>query len=173
MKSTFVLVRELLTSAAMALLLAILLNTFIIQVTDVKQTSMFPTLKEGERLVVLKAWSIRGVLQHGDVVTFQLETSPVAFVKRIIGTPGDTIEIKAGSVWRNGQLLNEPYTNGPTDSLSSVNVFVVPADSYFVMGDNRQHSQDSRAFGAVESRRMIGLSLMRFWPLSVFKLGPL
>lgn len=157
---------DLAVSVLSALVLAIILNTFFIGVTEVSQRSMQNTLIQGDRLLVLKLWKQLGTVETGQVVIFQLQGQPIPFVKRVIGLPGDVIDVKAGKVVRNGKPLDESYTTGPT-LVGSVGLpYTVPASSYFLMGDNRGQSNDSRNFGAVPKDDFIGVALFRFWPVT-------
>jgi len=103
--------------------------------------------------------------KRGDVVVFRFPRDPERdFIKRIIGVPGDTVEIVNGSVYVNGVLLNESYVTG--DSRSDHERTVVPEKSYFVLGDNRSNSSDSRSWGFVPEENMIGQAMFSYWPLS-------
>ena len=115
-----------------------------IQTYEVFMTSMEPNFHEGQRVVVNKAayWGWVGDPQRGDVIIFK---APVAmdedFIKRVIGLPGDTVEVKNRAVYVNGVKLSEPYeAEAPTYVMAKI---TVPPDEYFVMGDNRNHSNDS------------------------------
>jgi len=115
-------------------------------------TSMLPTIKDGERLKVrrLDAKS-RSQLGRGDIVVFRYPLDPSkSYIKRLIGLPGDQIEIKSGEVWLNAVKLAEPYLSSRLNvSQRSQPLLTVPAHGYFMMGDNRDNSSDSRIWGAV------------------------
>ena len=120
--------------------------------------SMLPTIKTGEQLITerLDARSA-GKLKRGDIIVFKFPKDPSkGYIKRLIGLPGDTVEIRADEVWVNGSKLSEPYVDSRMNldhrSLPSV---VVPAHSYYVLGDNRDNSSDSRIWGFVPEEMLI------------------
>jgi signal peptidase I len=138
---------------------------------------MLPTLEKGDRLVVDKL-SYRFHPPHrGDIVVFHppsiLQTQGYegdqAFIKRIIGQAGDTISVKQGTVYLNNQPLDEKYTLEPP--YYNLSPFKVPEGKLFVMGDNRNNSNDSHVWGFLPQKNLIGHAIFRFWPLS--KLGSL
>lgn len=103
--------------------------------------------------------------QRGEVVVFRFPLDPSRdFVKRVIAVPGDTVEIRGGVVYVNGRRLEEPYT--AEASVSSMGAHVLGVDEYFVLGDNRAHSNDSRSWGAVTSEDIIGKAWITYWPFS-------
>ena len=105
--------------------------------------------------------------ERGDVIVFRYPRDPSRdFIKRIIGVPGDTIEIRDGVVTVNGVELDEPYINGGANS--DMGAKVVPEGSYFVMGDNRPNSSDSRSWGFVPEENIIGKAMFSYWPLEEF-----
>lgn len=128
---------------------------------------MAPNFHTGEYVLVSRVSYLLGEPQRGDVVVFHFPDNPeVDYIKRVIGTPGDTVEIRDRLVYVNGEMLNEPYINEACESACQDRVWQVPADNYFVMGDNRNHSSDSRAFNTVERRFIVGEALLRYWPLN-------
>jgi signal peptidase I len=154
-------------------LLAILLQFF--SPTVVREHSMENTLKENEILYIAKKAYWFGSPQHGDIVIFHTALVDQSgteknLVKRIIGLPGDRISISGGMVIRNGETLDEPYlkSEGVSGTMSEV---VVPADSYFVLGDNREVSNDSRnaALGFVGKDQLRGKVVFRIFPLNEFR----
>jgi signal peptidase I len=154
-------------------LLAILLQFF--SPTVVREHSMENTLKENEILYIAKKAYWFGSPQHGDIVVFHTALVDQSgaeknLVKRIVGLPGDRISISGGMVIRNGEVLDEPYlkSEGVSGTMSEV---VVPADSYFVMGDNREVSNDSRnaALGFVGKDQLRGKVIFRIFPLTEFR----
>lgn len=153
-----------------ALILALLLRTFVVQPFQVHLSSMHPTLEEGDFILVNKLAYKFGTPNRGDVVVFlppggQMEKP---YIKRVIGLPGETVDIKDGRVYVNGTLLEEPYALGETSG-GKYNHIVVPEGTVFVMGDNRMNSSDSRYFGPVSIDSLEGKTFLCFWPFSHFK----
>lgn len=146
---------------------AILLFFLIDSVIDrarIENISMFPTFKEGEMLFVNKLAYRFGRVERGDIITFHYPLNPkLSFIKRAIGLPGDVVEIENGKVRVNGIVLNEPYIVSPPDYHGQ---WTVPADSLFVLGDNRADSADSHVWGFVPYANLIGKVLMVYWPLN-------
>jgi signal peptidase I len=155
-------VRELLITLGLALVLYLLLQ-LVIQSSIVNNISMEPTLIEGQRLIVGKvAYLFKGP-QHGDIVIVRppIETDK-EYVKRLIGLPGDVIMIKSGTVYLNGVPLVEPYLKAaPRADFPS---YVVPDKQYFLMGDNRNNSNDSRYGWTVTKEEIVGKAWLRIWP---------
>ena len=131
---------------------------------EVFNVSMEPTIYEGEVIFVNKLAYRLGKVDRGDIVIFHSPyDAKENFLKRVIGLPGDEIKISAGKVYINGKLIEEPYLKNAT---LDENMWVVPEDMYFVMGDNRQNSVDSRSWGFVPQKDLIGKALAVYWPLS-------
>ncbi|MEZ4671489.1 MAG: signal peptidase I [Anaerolineae bacterium] len=134
----------------------------------VEGPSMQPTFVTGQVLMVSRVNYLFADPQRGEVVVFNAPNVPAdepPYIKRVIGLPGETIEIRDQQVYVNGQKLYEPYINEPCQpSRCADNTWELGADEYFVMGDNRNHSQDSRAFNQVKRERIIGEALVRYWP---------
>jgi signal peptidase I len=144
-----------------ALILVFLVNLVIDRVR-VENISMFPTLKEGDMLVVNKLAYKLGSVDRGDVITFHYPLDPkLNFIKRVIGLPGDVVEIKNKQVWVNSIALKEPYIVSPSDYTGK---WVVPAESVFVLGDNRVDSADSHVWGFVPYSDLVGKVLAVYWP---------
>jgi signal peptidase I len=155
---------------AIALVLALLIRTFVAEPRYIPSDSMLPTLQIGDRLVVEKVSYHFHDPQPGDIVVF--DPPPVlqargyrrdqAFIKRIIGRPGDTIAVHDGQVWRNQQPLSEAYiAEAPDYRLPTV---TVPVNTVFVMGDNRNNSNDSHVWGFLPKQNIIGRAWIRFFP---------
>jgi signal peptidase I len=158
------LLRDLLETVLPALMIAILMVTFVVQPTLVEGTSMAPTLQPGQRLVIEKLSYRFQLPQRGDVVVLKVpgrETTPL--VKRVIGTAGDIVAIREGVVYLNGVALEESYlATLATDSYPSA---LVPEGYLFVLGDNRGASKDSRDFGMIPVDHLVGRATLSYWPL--------
>lgn len=156
-----------------ALLLAWIIRQFLFAIFLVDGESMVPTLQNQERLVVNKLiYHIRPP-KDGEIIIFQYPADPSKdFVKRVMGTPGEVIEVKNNKVYRNGQPLNEPYLAEPT--LGNFGPVTVPPGHVFAMGDNRNNSKDSRdpTVGFVPDENIVGRADLVFWPLSEFQWFP-
>ncbi len=156
----------------MALLLALVIRTYVAEPRFIPSASMVPTLNLGDRLVIEKITYRLHPPQRSDIVVFlvppalQAEgyNADQAFIKRTIGLPGDRIALKAGHVYLNGQPLVEPYVveQPRTEEMAEV---TVPADQLFVMGDNRNNSNDSRYWGFLPMENLVGHAVWRFFPL--------
>ena len=129
----------------------------------VRGNSMAPNIHDGDRILV-EPWSyLLGGVERGDIVVMRYPRDPsVDYIKRVIGLPGDRVTMAGGHVWVNGELLEEPYVDD-TDQGSYLNT-VVPDEQYFVLGDNRPRSSDSREFGTVPEDFVRGRVDVRLWP---------
>ncbi len=132
--------------------------------------SMQPSFYQEQFLIVSRAHYLLGEPQRGDIIVFDppgddhLADDPL-LIKRLIGLPGDTVAIRDGQVFINETLLNETYTNGLcTTGTCRDSSWDLGANEFFMMGDNRNNSRDSRAFGVVERSRIIGTAIIRYWP---------
>ena len=156
---------ELGQSLILGALLAMVLQIFI-QPTIVYGRSMEPNLHENERVILDKVSYRIGEPSRGDIVVFPVKGEPLPLIKRVIGLPGETVEVRDGRVLVNGVALREPYVSGPTaGNMASVRV---PADAVFVMGDNRAPggSLDSRRLGPISLSKLVGRARLAYWPLS-------
>ncbi len=134
-----------------------------LQTYVILQTSMEPNFHEGQRLVVNKAVYWFGEPERGSVVIFKsLNERQGEFIKRIIGLPGDTVEVKGGAVYVNGVKLDEPYIKSPPRYTMAE--LEVPEDSYFVLGDNRNQSNDSHNGWLLPRENIIGKAWLSTWP---------
>ena len=164
--------RLLLRDLVFALMIAALVVVFVVQPVKVEGTSMLPRLHDGERIFVNKLiyydeyrWAPR--IERGDIVVFWFPDDPSkSYIKRVVGLPGDTVDIQAGVVRVNGQELDETYIDSRLNlsHRSQAPVYVKP-NYYFVMGDNRDNSSDSRIWGLVPKKYIYGKALFRYWPL--------
>lgn len=156
---------DVLQTLILAIVLYFLIDTVIARVR-VENISMQPTLQPGEFLVVNK-WAYRfSDFQRGDVIVFHFSPQE-DYIKRIIGIPGDRVEVAGGIVRVNGTALEEPYIAAPPVYTGAWNV---PEDMLFVLGDNRNQSSDSHKWGFVASDRIVGKALVVYWPLTEVKL---
>jgi signal peptidase I len=132
--------------------------------------SMQPNFWAGQFLVVSRVHYLLGEPERGDIIVFDPpgdddQVDDPLLIKRLIGVPGDTIEIVDGQVYINGEPLDEPYIKEPCRTTSCRNSsWQLGANEYFMMGDNRNDSRDSRVFGPVERERIIGEAIIRYWP---------
>jgi signal peptidase I len=132
--------------------------------------SMEPTLFTSQFLLISRLHYLFGDIQHGDVAVFFPPNEDDRLIKRVIGVPGDTIEIRERLVYRNGDLLTEPYfVNTPCTSRCGDNTWTLGPNEYFFMGDNRNRSRDSRAFGPVPKSNIIGRAVVRYLPPQDFR----
>jgi signal peptidase I len=174
---------EIVETLVLTLLIYLIIHNFLAQPFEVEQTSMLPTINPGEYVLIDKLTPRFDGYHYGDVVVFEppagsgLAGGDVPFIKRVIGLPGDTVRLENGRVWvtpRGGQpvLIEEAYLappgvtqprppNGETE-------WTVPTGSYFVMGDNREFSQDSRTFGPIDRDLILGRAWVRYFPIDRF-----
>lgn len=173
-----------------AFVLVMILNTTVFATTQVRQTSMQDTLLEGQHLFVEKLSFLFGEPSRDDIIVFIENKYPVSYldrlkiflkdvseifkpiesktnvrlVKRVIGVPGDKIDIRDGKVYLNDEVLDEPYVKGETFQREVSFPLKVPEGKYIVFGDNREVSKDSRSFGFIERSQIEGKAVFRFWP---------
>ena len=190
-----------------AIVLALLVRYFVGTPTIVKQTSMYPTFKQNDRLILNRIYrTCNNVPQRGEIVTFEapsvsyvngekadlenpvaiyntkdgvfsrfmyyvVEFNKISYIKRVIGLPGEHVQIKDGKVSINGEELEEEYLSEDVITEAEGGQFIdliVPENTVFVMGDNRSHSSDSRRFGCIPYEKIEGKVVFRFWPFSAF-----
>jgi signal peptidase I len=152
---------------AIAVLFCFFLITFVVQAFRVQGTSMLPLLEDGERIVVNKFVYRFRPIERGDVVVFWYPKDPsVSFIKRVVGLPGDTVELSKGVVHVNGAPVAEPYIRRQFKDSDTYPPVQVSKGFYYVLGDHRNSSNDSRSWGEVPERYIYGKALFRFWPLS-------
>jgi signal peptidase I len=157
-----------------ALVVALVVKTFLIQAFFIPSLSMYPTLDKGDRVLVNKLSYQVHDIHHSDIVVFErppkvADSAIKDLIKRVIGLPGDTLESRDGIVYRNGKAVDETYLpeGTTTDNLERQ---VVPPGEIFVMGDNRGNSQDSRFFGPIDEDLVVGRAFVRVWPLPHIRL---
>jgi len=160
---------------AIALTVALLLRVFVVQSFYIPSGSMIPTLQVGDRILVNKlAYRLHGV-GRGDIIVFRAppkvastcDTTDQDLVKRVIGLPGETISDRDGTVYINNKVLPEPWLpkHAPNTYTATFPPVHIGPDTYFVMGDNRENSCDSRYWGSVNRSMIIGKVEVRIWPL--------
>ncbi|MBJ7470629.1 MAG: signal peptidase I [Solirubrobacteraceae bacterium] len=174
-----------------ALVLALGIQQFLVKPYKIPSPSMVPTLAEGQRILVNRVANNFGDPQNGQIVVFNppagagdtvAETcgsphdedevclDPVegkldqAYVKRVVGEPGDKVRVENGNVIRNGKPVDEPYAQTCDDQTCNLKEFTVPAGHYFMMGDNRGNSEDSRFWGPLPREYVIGRAFATYWP---------
>jgi signal peptidase I len=186
-KSTF---REYAEAIIVAVLLALFIRTFVIQAFKIPSGSMLPTLLIGDHLLVNKfIYGIRvpfngKVLvpikepKSGDIIVFKFpKDRSIDYIKRVVGVPGDTIQVKNKKLYRNSKLVDDPHAHftstivlpagvSPKDNFGPI---TVPEGKYFVMGDNRDNSSDSRFWGFVDKRDVLGKAIIIYWSWDIDK----
>lgn len=145
-----------------AVLIALLIHLFLAQATRVYGQSMEPTLHTNDRVIVEKITYRFRSPERGDVVVVRVKDRSQPLIKRIVGLPGETIAIHDGRVYIDGRPLDEPYLSRPTHGFLPPTR--IPPLHYFVLGDNRDASSDSRSFGPVAKEDIVGRAIFRYWP---------
>lgn len=161
-------IKEMISIVVIAFILAMILRTFVIEGRIIPSGSMLPTLQLQDRVMVNKFIYYFKEPQRGDVIVFnppEILHSKDPFIKRVIGLPGETVQVKNGKVYINGQALAEPYLAEPMNY--EYGPVTVPKGCLFVMGDNRNHSFDSHMWNAWLTRdRVMGKAFVIYWPVS-------
>jgi signal peptidase I len=163
----------LLRDITVSVILAVVLIVFIYQPVKVEGTSMMPGLTDNERIFINKyTYKLgAGAIARDDLVVFHYPNDPSqSYIKRVIGVPGDTIAIHQGVVYVNGQKLDEPYVPDEYRDSSEMKPLPIPPDDYFVLGDHRSSSNDSRVWGFVSRPAIYGKAVFVYWPLT--RMGP-
>lgn len=161
---------DIIETIVLALAIFVVIYLFLFQPHQVKGASMEPNFYDGEYILTDKISYRLSSPKRGDVVIFKAPKSPdVDYIKRIIGLPEERVKITDGSIFINGQNLNEKYI--PKNVVVSGGLFlskekeiIIPKDTYFVLGDNRSHSSDSREWGPIQRGDIIGRAFWRYWP---------
>ncbi len=176
---------EIVETLVLTLLIYLVIHNFVAQPFEVQQSSMFPTIVDGEYILIDKLTPRFGGYDYGDVVVFNppagsgLDVQGIPFIKRIIGMPGDTVSLENGRVFitRPGESpvrIEEPYVVKEADSSTAPTIcpredcpqsWIVGDEEFFVMGDNRPSSQDSRVFGPIDEDTILGRAWLRYFPL--------
>ena len=153
--------RDIVISAAVS----VLIITFLYQPVRVEGTSMLPRLEDHDRLFINKFVYRVSAIHRGDVVVFHYPRDPEkSYIKRVIALPGDRLSIDRGRVWLNGKLQREGYVPEEFRDSRSMAEMVVPEEAYFMMGDHRSISSDSREFGPVDRDLIYGKAVFVYWP---------
>ena len=159
---------EVIQALALAVVISVVLNLFVVQVTEVRQNSMVPTLLQNDRVLVSKLDYRFGTPQRGDILVFNppIADATIPYVKRVIAVAGEVVDLRNGNVFVNGKQVDIAQAHGATQPQAPnvVYPFTVPEGQIFVMGDNRTFSSDSRTFGPVPVANIIGKVILRFWP---------
>jgi signal peptidase I len=154
----------------LSLAISAFIIVFIYQPVKVEGTSMMPSLEDQERIFVNKFVYRLEPISRGDIVVFRYPRDPSkSYIKRVIGAAGDRIRIDGGQVYVNGEAVNEDYVPPAYADSRSYPETIVPQDSYFVLGDHRSMSNDSRDFGPVNQSYIYGKAVFGYWPMD--KLG--
>ncbi len=161
---------EIAVTVGLAFGLYFVIQTFIVQTYRVEGQSMEDTLHDGQHLLIDKLTPRLDSYSRGDIVVLHppdQDESSTPYIKRVIGLAGDHVEVRDAGVWINGVELDEAYVpaDAVTEPESDEESWDVGVDQVFVMGDNREHSVDSRTFGVVSVNEIIGRAWLRFWPL--------
>lgn len=158
---------DLLHDVSITVLFCFFIVTFVAQPVRVQGASMQPRIEDNERIVVNKAIYRFQQVARGDVVVFYYPRDPsVSYIKRVIGLPGDQVEIQSGQVLVNGAAIEEPYLLPEYRDRYDMAVMTVEPGHYFVMGDHRSSSMDSRSFGAVPQKYIYGKAEFCVWPIA-------
>ncbi|HWE84418.1 MAG TPA: signal peptidase I [Terracidiphilus sp.] len=148
-----------------AVVASVLIIVFLYQPVRVEGTSMLPRLEDRDRLFINKFVYHFEPIHRGDVVVFHYPRDPEkSYIKRVIALPGDRLRIDHGRVYLNGKLLHEPYVPDQYRDAKSMPDMIVPDDEFFMMGDHRSISSDSREFGPVDRDLIYGKAVFVYWP---------
>lgn len=159
---------ERLKEPVLAILGALLISSFIVSHARIPTESMLPTIKAGDHLVVNRLPYYYRNPEHGELIVFEHENEHL--IKRVIGLPGDVIDLKEGYIYRNNEKLDEAHyvlEDGITFPFSKSAIelpYTIPSESYFVLGDNRRNSSDSRFFGIIKREEIIAKAGYRIYP---------
>lgn len=169
---------DLIEITVMAMAIFVVVYLFLFQPHSVQGNSMLPNFHNKEYILTDKVSYRFSQPQRGDVIIFKAPgNEDYEYIKRIVGLPGEQVKISEGKVYINDQLLNELYL--PADLPTRPGFFaaegkavIIPANQYFVLGDNRLHSSDSRDWGPVPQQNIVGKAWFRYWPMDQLGLIP-
>ncbi len=155
----------------LSLLLAFIFVIFLYQPVQVEGTSMMPRLENHERIFINKYVYRFRPIQRGDIVVFRFPLDPSkSYIKRVVGLPGETVSIQDGHAYINGQVLNEPYVPSSFFDHQNYRALKLASDGYYVLGDHRDSSNDSREWGPVSRDLIYGKAVFVYWPFDHFGL---
>jgi signal peptidase I len=161
---------EIITTVVPALVMALAINVYVAEAASIEDgPSMQPNLHVGYRMMMEKLSYRFGPIERGDVVVVDREGG-LPLIKRVIGLPGETVEVRGGRVWIDGEHLDEPW--GPFRGGPDYPPVQVPADHLYIIGDNRPNSLDSRIIGPVPVEAVQGHVVLVYWPPSAIQLLP-
>jgi signal peptidase I len=170
---------EVVETLVLTLVIFLVIQNFVAQPYRVQQQSMEHTLEPDQYVLVDKLTSHFDDYKRGDIVVFSpppawQQGDGTPFIKRVIGIGGDTVDIHDNAVFVNGVQLDEPYTyeGQPTFVTGERSSWLIPTGDLFVMGDHRANSADSRVFGPIEKKDVIGRAWLRYWPFNTFGILP-
>lgn len=169
---------DFLETIVVALSIFVVIYLFLMQPHEIKGSSMEPNFHDKEYILTDKISYRLHTPVRGDVVIFKALVNPdVDYIKRVIGISGDKVKVQNGAVFINGEKLKEDYLKDPTflfpGSFMTDGVEItVPPENLFVMGDNRSHSSDSRQFGPIALKSVVGRAFLRYWPINSFGVLP-
>lgn len=167
-KSTLAATLQWMRDIFLSVVIAVVVILFLYQPVKVEGTSMMPALRDQERIFINKFVYKFGIqeVSRGDMVVFWFPQDPTkSYIKRVIGAPGDLVQVDNGTVFVNGKPIAEDYVPEEYRDRMSTLPMRVPADHYYVMGDHRSSSNDSRAWGPVARKYIYGKAVFVYWPL--------
>ena len=159
-------IKSWLITIAVAFVLALVIRNFIFNTSNVKGPSMEATLHQNDHVISLVFPLFYKDPEPGQIVIIQSPFEKKKYVKRLIGLPGDRIQILNGRVYVNEKEINEPYIQGTETLVDNENTWTLGPDDYFVMGDNRANSMDSVSIGPIQKKYIVGHALFIVWPFS-------
>lgn len=179
-KKTAIEIRDWVTALGVAIIAALLIRTYLFVPILVDGESMMPTLHDKNRMIVNKIGYITGEPKRGEIVVFHAPDGR-DYIKRVIGLPGDSVEYKNDILYINGEKVDEPYldkykkqveTGTLTEDFTLESLYDIkrlPKNKYWLMGDNRRWSKDSREIGPIKRDKIVGKTSLVFWPMSEFR----